>query len=172
MSLGEIAVAVDGSEASDGALAYALQLARTEGRSLTGIYVLDTGWANYIGNDWQSSAGSRQSFLDYVRGQLEAQAEAAREQFTGAAADLPNARFSVIPGDPLEALVNLMATGEADLLVAGPEVFQVCGRPSLKRLARNLVKRVKQRVVIVQPQHRSAASTAVVPVVWTAAGVE
>ncbi|MBI5920882.1 MAG: universal stress protein [Betaproteobacteria bacterium] len=149
MSQGGIAVAVDGSQASDGALDYALGLARTEGRSVTGVFVLDTGWADFIGNDWQSAAGARQGFLDYIRGQLEVQAEAARAQFAGAAADVPNASFSVIPGDPLEALVSIMAAGEADVLVAGAQVFQVCGRPSLKRLARNLVKRVKQQVVII-----------------------
>jgi nucleotide-binding universal stress UspA family protein len=149
MSKGLIAVAVDGSEASRGALDYALGLARTEGRPVAGVFVLDTGWADYIGNDWQSAAGARQGFLDYVRGQLETQAEAAREQFAQATSGLSDAGFSVIPGDPLDALVELMATGDADMLVAGREVFQVCGRPSLKSLARDLPKRIRQQVVIV-----------------------
>jgi nucleotide-binding universal stress UspA family protein len=149
MSKGAIAVAVDGSEASLGALDYALGLARTEGRPVAGVFVLDTGWADYIGNDWQSAAGARQGFLDYVRGHLEAQAEAAREQFAQASAGVANANFSVIPGDPLDALTEMMAAGDADILVAGSKVFQVCGRPSLKTLKRDLPKRVRQPVVII-----------------------
>lgn len=149
MSGAAIAVAVDGSPASRGALDHALRLAREQGRPLAGVFVLDSGWADYIGNDWQSSCGARQGFLDYVRGHLEAQAEAARRQFADSVGDLPEAHFSVIAGDPLEALAELMEGGQATLLVAGPEVFQVCGRPSLKRLARDLPRRVKQPVVFV-----------------------
>jgi nucleotide-binding universal stress UspA family protein len=146
---GAIAVAVDGSEASRNALDEALRLAREQGRTLTGVFVLDTGWADYIGNDWQSARGARQGFLDYVRDQLEAQAEVARRQFETASAHLTGAEFSVIAGDPLEALCDLMAQGKAELLIAGRNVFQVCGRPSVKRLARDLPRRLKQRVMIV-----------------------
>lgn len=144
-----IAVAVDGSEASAGALAHALRLAGEGGRGLLGVFVLDTGWADYVGNDWQSSRDARQGFLDYVRGHLERQAEAARRQFEAAADAIAGARFSILLGDPLEELCRLMGRGEAETLVAGREVFQVCGRPSLKRLARELPRRVRQPVVIV-----------------------
>ncbi len=137
-----IAVAVDGSPASSAALDMAHGLAREQGRPLTGIFVLDTGWADYIGNDWQSAAGARQGFLDYIRGQLEAQAEAARHQFAAATEDLGAASFAVIPGEPLEALCEFMAHGSAEMLVVGSEVFQVCGRPSVKRLAHDLARQV------------------------------
>jgi len=149
MSVNAVAVAVDGSEASRGALEQALRLAREQGRPLAGVFVLDSGWADYIGNDWQSARNARQGFLDYVRGQLENQAEAARRQFEAAAAGFGNAHFSVVTGDPLEALCDLMAEGGAQMLVAGREVFQVCGRPSVKRLAKDLPRRIKQPVVIV-----------------------
>jgi nucleotide-binding universal stress UspA family protein len=144
-----IAVAVDGSAASQGALEQALRLAREQNRPLAGWFVLDSGWADYIGNDWQSARNARQGFLDYVRGHLEAQAEAARRQFAAAAVDCADARFSIVAGDPLEALCKLMAQGQAAMLVAGREVFQVCGRPSVKRLAKELPRRIKQPVVIV-----------------------
>jgi len=144
-----IVVAVDGSQASHGALEQALRLAREQGRPLAGVFVLDSGWADYIGNDWQSARNARQGFLDYVRGQLENQAEEARRQFEAAAAGFGNAHFSVVTGDPLEALCDLMAEGGAQMLVAGREVFQVCGRPSVKRLAKDLPRRIKQPVVIV-----------------------
>lgn len=144
-----VAVAVDGSAASLGALARARELARERACPLRGVFVFDTGWADYIGNDWQSARGARQGFLDYVHGHLERQAAQARSQFAEIAAQLPDASFAVVAGDPLEALCGLMAHNEADTLVAGREVFQVCGRPSLKNLARDLVRRVAQEVVIV-----------------------
>lgn len=149
MSERTIAVAVDGSPASEAALNKALSLARTECRPLAGIFVLDTGWADYIGNDWQSAAGARQGFLDYVREHLEQQAETARKQFNAATADLADTRFEVIPGEPLDTLCELIDKGEAGMLIAGREVFQVCGRPSTKRLTNDLSKRIKQGLVIV-----------------------
>lgn len=138
-----IAVAVDGSPASEAALGHAVRLARREDRRLYGVFVLDTGWADFIGNDWQSAAGARQGFLDYIRAQLETQAEAARAQFAAATRDHEDARFVVIPGEPLDALCDLMARGEAAMLIAGKEVFRVCGRPSVRTLARDLARRVR-----------------------------
>jgi nucleotide-binding universal stress UspA family protein len=149
MKPGSVAVAIDGSPASEAALRHALGVARERGKPLTGIFVFDTGWADFIGNDWQSAAGARQGFLDYVRGQIETQADLARLQFIEATDGVAEAAFEVIPGDPLDALTEMMAGGEADMLVAGREVFQVCGRPSVKRLAKELPRRVRQPVVIV-----------------------
>jgi nucleotide-binding universal stress UspA family protein len=149
MTDGAIVVAVDGSEASRAALAHALRLAREQHRPLAGIFVFDSGWADYIGNDWQSSRNARQGFLDYVRDHLEIQAGEARRQFEAGADGFDDAHFSVIAGDPLEVLCNLMAEGNAEMLVAGREVFQVCGRPSVKRLAKELPRRVRQAVMIV-----------------------
>ena len=146
---GRIAVAVDGSDASLGALEYALRLAREQGRDLTGVFVIDSGWADFIGNDWQSSRNARQGFLDYIHGQQLDQCELARAQFRQCAADLPGAQFTVCVGDPIEALGELMDRGEAELMVAGREVFQVCGRPSLKRLHKDLPRRIGPQVIVV-----------------------
>jgi nucleotide-binding universal stress UspA family protein len=144
-----VAVAVDGSPASRNALDHAVRLARGRNCALAGVFVLDSGWADFIGNDWQSSRDARQSFLDYVLDQQRQQAEEARRQFAAATAGWPDACFAVVAGDPCEALCELMARGDADTLVAGREVFQVCGRPSLKSLARNLTRRIAQPVIIV-----------------------
>ena len=144
-----IAVAVDGSAASRDGLAHAIDLAARATCPLTGIFVLDTGWADYIGNDWQSSAGARQGFLDYVRDQLEAQAEAARRQFEAATAGLPGAAFRVVAGDPLTALCGSLEETGCATLVFGRDVFAVCGRPSARRLARELPRRLRERVTVV-----------------------
>lgn len=140
-ALRPIAVAVDGSPASTAALAAAVQFAAAERRPLVGVFVLDTGWADFIGNDWQSAAGARQGFLDYIRSQLESQADMARAQFAAAADQLPDARFEVIPGDPCEVLAEFLSRGEAQWLFMGREAFQVCGRPSSRRLAQDLLRR-------------------------------
>ncbi len=135
-------VAVDGSEASAAALACAAAQVRCEGRSLTGVFVVDTGWADYIGNDWQSAAGARQGFLDYVRADQERHAAAARRQFEEATAGLADCRFEVLAGDPAECLVARMADSDAAALVLGRETFAVCGRPSVKRLPQTLAAKL------------------------------
>jgi nucleotide-binding universal stress UspA family protein len=144
-----IAVAVDGTDAGAAALAFAVDMARTKQAQLNGIFVLDTGWADFIGNDWQSSRNARQGFLDYVRNELEQQMELARQQFEAATAQWPNSSFRMLPGDPAEALANLMQRGETDAIVLGSAVYQACGRPSVKGLARFLKKNVRQPVYVV-----------------------
>lgn len=144
-----IAVAVDGSTASTAPLARAIEVARATQRPLVGIFVIDSGWADFIGNDWQSSKGSRQGFLDYVQGKLEAQAEEARQQFEAAATGLSAARFAALVGDPTETLIGIIERGEAGLLIAGKETFRICGRPSIRDMPRLLAKRLGKRVLIV-----------------------
>ncbi|MCX7176145.1 MAG: universal stress protein [Proteobacteria bacterium] len=143
-----IAVAIDGTEASAAALVFAVDKARLEEARLHGVFVLDTGWADFIGNDWQSSRNARQGFLDYVRGELEKQSERARRQFVGATADWPNSSFTTLPGDPAEALAGLMGRGEADAMVLGEAVYRTCGRPSVKNLAKQLKKVVRQPLFV------------------------
>jgi nucleotide-binding universal stress UspA family protein len=142
-----IAVAVDGSSASDAALAYAVGLARRDSKPLAGVFVIDSEWADFIGNDWQSSRNARQGFLDYILEQQKAQAGAAEEQFAQATRGLEDSSFSVLVGDPPQALMALMR-GDAEMLVLGRAVFQVCGRPSLKSLSRTLTKKVQKPVIV------------------------
>ena len=144
-----IAIAVDGTKASAAALAFAVAMAKSEQAQLNGVFVLDTGWVDFIGNDWQSSRNARQGFLDYVRVELEQQMELARQQFAEATAECPNARFSMLPGDPAQALAGLMRRGGADAMVLGSAVYQTCGRPSVTRLAKFLRKNVSQPVYVI-----------------------
>ena len=84
MAFSNIVVAVDGSEASQEAVDHAVNMARHGKAALTGIFILDAQWPDFIGNDWQSSKGARQGFLDHIRIEQEAQADAARAQFESA----------------------------------------------------------------------------------------
>ncbi len=144
MDFCNIVVAVDGSEASQDALSHAVNLARQSNTTLTGIFVIDSQWADYIGNDWQSSKGARQGFLDYMRKEQEGQAEAARAQFERATQGMEHASFSVHAGDPTKVLVEQASSATTGMLVTGRRVFQVSGRPSLKALAVTLAKKASR----------------------------
>lgn len=135
-----IFVAVDGSSATAGALQHAVHLARWSKAALTGVFVLDGNWPDYIGNDWQSSKGARQGFLDYIRKEQEQQADAACSQFEAAVAGLEATEFLVLAGDPTEELLRLAKAPDTDLLLVSRQVFQVSGRPSLKSLTKTLAQ--------------------------------
>ncbi len=143
-----IVVAVDGSAASQEALNQAIELARQRQAALTGVFVMDSGWPDFIGNDWQSSKGARQGFLDHVRREQERQAEAARQQFETATGGMPKARFSLETGDPLDVLLRLAEAPSTGVLVVGRRVFQVSGRPSLKSLSKKIVKKATRPVLL------------------------
>jgi len=143
-SFGNIVVTVDGSDASQAPLDHAVTLARQSQATLTGVFVIDAGWPDYIGNDWQSSKGARQGFLDYIRAEQEQQAEAARVQFERATDGLSAARFSLLAGNPADVVVELASEPSADLLVLNQRVFQVSGRPGLKSLGRRLAARARR----------------------------
>ncbi len=148
MNYDNIIVAVDGSEASQEALNHAVGLARQSNTPLTGIFIIDTQWADYIGNDWQSSKGARQGFLDYIRKEQENQAEAARTQFEQATQGMEHSSFTVHAGDPTEVLIEQASSGNTGMLVAGRRVFQVSGRPSLKSLAATLAKKASRPLLL------------------------
>ncbi len=139
-----IVVAVDGSSASQEALNQAINLARQSHAALTGVFIIDGGWPDYIGNDWQSAKGARQGFLDYIQAEQEQQAQTAREQFENAVNGMPDVKFSLEAGDPTEIIVKMACQPSTDLLVLSRRVFQVSGRPSLKLLGEKLAKTATQ----------------------------
>ena len=143
-----VVVAVDGSAASADALRHAIAIARQSEAALTGVFVVDDQWADFIGNDWQSARGARQGFLDYIQKEQRDQAQAARAQFERAAGDLPHANFALQTGDPTQVLIDIARDDNTDLLVLNRRVFQVSGRPSLKALASRLAKRASRPLAI------------------------
>ncbi len=138
--LERIAVAVDGSPVSELPLSHAIHQTRQNNAFLTGIFIIDGHWPDFIGNDWQSSKGARQGFLDYIRAEQEAQAQLAQTQFQLAVGAWPQALFEVLTGDPIRMLVQRASPDSTDLLISSRRVFQVSGRPSLKTLASKLAQ--------------------------------
>ena len=143
-----IVAVVDGSAVSQPVVDGAECLAGRFDCELAGIFVIDAGWPDYIGNDWQSSKGARQGFLDHVRREQEEQAEKARAQFTAATAGLPRSNFEVLGGDPVPTIVALANDPATGLLVVSRRVFQVSGRPSLKSLAKTLAEKATQPLLL------------------------
>ena len=139
--LERISVAVDGSPVSESPLGHAIHLARQNNAVLTGIFIIDGQWPDFIGNDWQSSKGARQGFLDYILKEQEAQAQLAQTQFQQAVGDWSQAVFEVLAGDPIRMLAELATPDRTDLLITSRRVFQVSGRPILKTLASQLAQR-------------------------------
>ncbi len=148
MEFKNIVVAVDGSEASQEALNHAVELARQSKCALTGFFIIDGGWPDFIGNDWQSSKGARQEFLDYIFKEQESQAEAARMQFEIAAEDINDRRFSILAGDPAEILIAQANAADTGMLVVGQRIFQVSGRPSLRSLSKRLVAKATRPLTL------------------------
>jgi len=138
VKLKNIVVAVDGSDASQEALNYAVVLALQNNSSLKGFFIIDRGWSDYIGNDWQSTQNARQGFLDYIQTEQEQQAEAARQQFESAVDGIEVCNFMVLGGEPIEMLISTANAADTDLFITGKRIFQVSGRPSLRDLGRRL----------------------------------
>lgn len=148
MEVKKIVVAVDGSDASQEALYYAVDLARQSNTALTGLFIIDGGWSDYIGNDWQSPQNVRQEFLDYIHKEQEQQAEAARRQFVSAVDGIKDCKFTVLVGDPIEMLITTAKAEDTDLFIVGKRVFQVSGRPSLRSLGKRLADKATQPLML------------------------
>lgn len=143
-----IVAVVDGSAVSQPVVDGAKSLAGQFDCELAGIFVMDDGWPDYIGNDWQSSKGARQGFLDHVRVEQEEQAEKARAQFATATARLPRTSFEVLGGDPVPTIIAVANNPATGLLVVSRRVFQVSGRPSLKTLGKTLAEKATQPLLL------------------------
>jgi len=146
--LRQIVVAVDGSESSQEALNFAVELAGQSYAALTGVFVIDGGWPDYIGNDWQSSKGARQQFLDYIRIEQEQQSEVARLQFEKAAEIIDKRCFTILAGDPTEVLISKANAIDTDVLVVSQRIFQVSGRPGLRMLGKRLAAKATRPLTL------------------------
>ena len=146
--LGPIVAAVDGAECSGAVLALAVDLARRHACRLTGLFVVDGGWPDFIGNDWQSAMGARQGFLDHIHREQEDQARAAAAQFAGATAGLADAVFETVGGDPIEVLIARARDTGTGLVVASRRSFSVSGRPSLERLGQRLAAKATRPILL------------------------
>ena len=94
----------------------AVKTAREKNAFLTGIFVLDATWNEYIGHDWLSGSNARAGFLDYVKNEEQLEAERAVQAFETCAAGVPH-EAKVVPGRVPEEICRELAAGGYDLLI-------------------------------------------------------
>jgi nucleotide-binding universal stress UspA family protein len=104
-------------DSSRKAIEEAVKLAREKNAQLTGIFVLDATWNEYIGHDWLSGSNARAGFLDYIRNEEELEAKQAIERFESLAAGVAH-ESKAIAGRVPDVIARELAKGY-DLLVMG-----------------------------------------------------
>jgi len=83
----KILVAMDSSRK---AVEEAVKLASEKNAYLTGIFILDSSWKEYIGHDWLSGSNARAGFLDYIEGEEVLESEREVQEFESLTAGIPH----------------------------------------------------------------------------------
>ncbi|MEM5789310.1 MAG: universal stress protein [Syntrophobacteraceae bacterium] len=104
-------------DSSDKAIDEAVKVAREKNAKLTGIFVLDSTWNEYIGHDWLSGSNARAGFLDYIKTEEDLEAGRATERFVTLAADVPH-EFKARAGRVPDVIIEELAAGY-DMLIMG-----------------------------------------------------
>jgi nucleotide-binding universal stress UspA family protein len=107
-----ILVVLDGNA---GTLDEAVRLTRERGASLTGLFVREAGWNDYLGHDWLSGSNARSGFLDYVADRERELEKAVTASFPERATGLP-ASLKIAAGRVAEEIVAEARRGY-DLIV-------------------------------------------------------
>lgn len=107
-------------DSSTKAVEEAVRIARERNASLTGMFVLDATWNEYIGHDWLSGSNARAGFLDYVKGEEQLEAERALREFEACASEIPHESKTVAGRVPDEVCRELNAGGYDLLVIAHP----------------------------------------------------
>ena len=126
------------SHGTDGALA-AEQMAVeycSDGAALHHLVVVPTLWKGMTGDDWLNNGSTRNTFRDYLEGELEKEVRTHLERMIGQAEKL-DISFSheVVVGEPDECLLKSSVRKDYDLVVIGsPRPKKKSGLRSRMRL--------------------------------------
>lgn len=112
----KILLALDSSEK---AIDEAVELAREKNAHLTGVFVLDATWNEYIGHDWLSGSNARAGFLDYIKNEEELEARRAIEAFESRAAGLAH-ESRIVAGRVPDVIAQELAAGYEMLVMGYP----------------------------------------------------
>jgi len=113
-----ILLALDSSEKT---MDEAVKAAREKNAFLTGLFVLDATWNEYIGHDWLSGSNARAGFLDYVKNEEQLESERTIKAFEARAlaAGIPH-ETKVAPGRVPEEICRELAAGYDLLIMSHP----------------------------------------------------
>jgi nucleotide-binding universal stress UspA family protein len=78
---GRILLVTDGSRSSQLAGGHAIKLALLWKTSLTGLFILDKGWRDLLGDEWIVNSGTRNSFYQWFEGGIKDHAEKVLREF-------------------------------------------------------------------------------------------
>jgi len=116
----KILVATHGTEHAVQAESYAIQLAKTLGADLHGLYVIHKGWGSLVGIEWLHSSEKRMDFYRYAESELYRMADAALTGFVQRAEACGlNVKSSVRVGDPGAVIAEEAGALGADLVIIG-----------------------------------------------------
>ncbi len=97
----------------------AVRLAREKQAHLTGLFIMDATWNEYIGHDWLSGSNARAGFLNYIEDEEKLAAQGAITNFEEAAADIPHSN-RVAAGRVADEICRELAKGYDLLLMPYP----------------------------------------------------
>lgn len=97
----------------------AVRLAREKQAHLTGLFIMDATWNEYIGHDWLSGSNARAGFLGYIEDEEKLEAQRAIMNFEQAAADVPHSN-RVAAGRVADEICRELSQGYDLLLMPYP----------------------------------------------------
>lgn len=138
-----ILLAFHGTDGAKRAEALVYQIAPREGGHIVHLLVVPELWAGMQGDDWLNNATTRDTFGNYVEGQL---AKDAAEQLAAVEANCKQrglAYTSILRvGDPADCVLAAARQTKADLVVIGPprskKISGLRSRMDLEKLVRGL----------------------------------
>lgn len=138
-----ILLAYHGTDGAKRAEALAYQIASREGGRIVQLLVVPELWAGMQGDDWLNNSSTRDTFGNYVEGQL---AKEAAEQLAAVEANCKQqglAYTSILRvGDPADCLLAAVRQTQVELVVIGPprskKISGLRSRMDLEKLVRGL----------------------------------
>lgn len=97
----------------------AVRLAREKQAHLTGLFIMDATWNEFIGHDWLSGSNARAGFLNYIQDEEKLEAQRVIMNFEEVAADVPHSN-RVTAGRVPDEICRELAQGYDLLLLPYP----------------------------------------------------
>ena len=116
----KILLASHGTSGARAAEAAALDMARREGARVVHLYVVPDFWRGMRGDDWLNNASTRDTFGNYVEGELAREAREQVERLAGAAREMGVKLVSqAMFGKPADCLLRAAAEEQPDMVMMG-----------------------------------------------------
>lgn len=133
----KILVATHGTEGARKAELYAVELAKSLGAELHGLYIINKGWSSLVGIEWLHSSSVRMDFYRYAESQFKLRAEEVLKAFKHLAKGI-QVTTAIKVGEPAEVIAEQAKEMDISLIVIGGKSSvrseEYRARVSLKKL--------------------------------------